>query len=48
MHVDNRRPLTKQGHLHDGVILLLRPEFIAILYYYENYGYFCFMLAGIT
>ena len=35
-------------HFHDGVISLLRPEFIAILYYYENFGYCCFMLSGIT
>ena len=33
--------------MHDGFILLLRPELIAILYYNENYGC-CFMLSGIS
>ena len=37
-----------KDHLHDGVILLLRPEFTAMLCYYENYGYCCFVPIGIT
>ena len=46
---NNDKPIQPgKDHLHDGVILLLRPEFTAMLFYYENYGYCCFVPIEIT